>query len=375
MPERLPWPPKREDLEKMYVTEKLSAAKIARAYGLEYASEKTAESTVLFHLKKNGIPRRDRSEHVRRVTPELLDEWVMRYRSGESLKQISAGAFSPATVFYHLKSRGVELRDKVDAQIMSVTKHQRRPFSGDPLERAYLVGMRIGDLDVVRHGRAVRVRVSTTHPAMIQLFTVLFSRYGHVQKYPKRSVLTEFEWTLECDLDSSFQFLLDKGLDWVELTRTGPLFLSFLAGFFDADGSVFYHKKGTSGGFEFALTNVDKLTLELIASELGARGFHPRILRARQRADRGVKNGSEVIWKLSLWRHGEVARILGAMPVKHQEKRDKRDTVLDLTSHESRDFRRSLLTRWDLLRASVKAERDTCVAEASRAYCERRPEC
>lgn len=79
---RLGWPPTKEDLERLYLRDHLSAMKIAVVYGLKYPSPKTAESTILHHLKKNGIGRRDSAEHVRKVTPEMVDEWVERYRLG-----------------------------------------------------------------------------------------------------------------------------------------------------------------------------------------------------------------------------------------------------------------------------------------------------
>ncbi|MDA4128565.1 MAG: hypothetical protein OK422_03805 [Thaumarchaeota archaeon] len=41
------WPPTKGDLEELYVRQRLSAAKIAKVYGLNYKSEKTPESTVL----------------------------------------------------------------------------------------------------------------------------------------------------------------------------------------------------------------------------------------------------------------------------------------------------------------------------------------
>src|SRR5580658_435801 len=81
---KLVWPPTTEDLKRLYVDEGLSAAKIAARYGLKYASPKTAESTVLHHLKKNGITRRDKADHLRKVTEEMVDEWVKRYEAGES---------------------------------------------------------------------------------------------------------------------------------------------------------------------------------------------------------------------------------------------------------------------------------------------------
>src|SRR2546425_7733608 len=190
---KLIWPPTKEDLLRLYVKQRLSARRIAKLYGLKYASEKTAESTVLYHLKRNGIERRDPAEHIRKVTEEMVDEWAKRYERGESLKQIAGGQVSPVTVFIHLEKRGIQLRDKVEAQIKAVTKHQRRPFSEDDEERAYLSGFRTGDLDVVKHGRAVRVRTGTTHPWMGELFRELFDRYGYVHSYAKRAPWTGYE--------------------------------------------------------------------------------------------------------------------------------------------------------------------------------------
>jgi hypothetical protein len=208
--EDLAWPPTRADLERLNVTQRLSAAKIATVYGLRYKNPKVAESTVLYHLKRNSIARRDRAEGARKATAAKVDEWARRYRAGESLKQTAAGGVSAVTIWNHLRARGVPLRGRIDAQIKAVTKHERRPFAGDDLEKAYLMGLRYGDLDVVLHGRATRVRVSTTHPAMAKLFESLFSRYGFVHRYPKTTNLTGYEWTLECDLDSTFEFLLEK---------------------------------------------------------------------------------------------------------------------------------------------------------------------
>ena len=172
----LAWPPKKEDLERLYLFRHLSAAKIAGEYGLKYKTPKVAESVVLYQLKKNGIPRRDSAEHIRKVTNEMVDEWARRYNEGQSLKEIAGATVDPVTVWLHLRKRGVQLRNRIDAQIVAVSKYQRTPFSGDKLERAYLMGLRYGDLHAVRHGRAIRVRVSTTHPAPWPSFSNPHSR-------------------------------------------------------------------------------------------------------------------------------------------------------------------------------------------------------
>jgi len=73
-------PPSRDELLRLYIDQKLSAAKIAEVYCLTYANPKTAESTILHHLKKNGIKRRDAAEHVRKVSEEMVDGWILRYQ-------------------------------------------------------------------------------------------------------------------------------------------------------------------------------------------------------------------------------------------------------------------------------------------------------
>ncbi|HEY6282979.1 MAG TPA: LAGLIDADG family homing endonuclease, partial [Nitrososphaerales archaeon] len=260
----LAWPPTKEDLERLYVDQKLSAAKIAKAYGLKYKSPKVAESTVLYQLKKNGINRRDRADHSRKVTEAMVDEWVSRYKAGESLKQIASEEFSPVTVFLHLRKRGLQLRDKVEAQIQAVTKYERKPFRGDPTEKAYLMGLRYGDLHAVRHGRAIRVRVSTTHPAMAELFENLFSPYAHVSWYPRRAKLTGYEWTLECDLDDTFEFLFAKPTI-EELQALSPEeTVAFLAGLFDAEGSIYLHDKRGRQNPEASFSGTEENLMEYV---------------------------------------------------------------------------------------------------------------
>jgi hypothetical protein len=367
---RYAWPPRKEDLERLYLVEKLSAAKIADAYGLtlKYKTPKVAESTVLYHLKKNGIQRRDSAEHVRKVTEKMADDWAAKYQAGLSLKQIAGDAVDPVTVWNHLKARGLKLRDKVEAQIQAVTKHERRPFGGDQIEKAYLIGLRCGDLHVVRHGRAVRVRLSTTHPAMIELFRGLFSRHGPIYQYPKKSDLTGYEWCLDCDLDESFEFLLDPQEELDHVLSSEELFVAFLAGFFDAEGSVYFHKKRNGGGFEFSLTNLNEVLLHRIEERLVKDGYSPKLRRFSQIPSRGVVNGGEYIFRLSLWRYQEVRQILTGLPLRHGEKLAKRELALSLAYRARKSERQALIEQWKELREGIRRERDSCVKQAEMAF-------
>jgi hypothetical protein len=364
----LRWPPNREDLERLYAAEKLSAAKIAKLYRLNHPNPKSSETLVLYHLKKFGIARRDRAEHIQKVTPAMVDNWIRRYQSGESLKSIAGSELSPVTVFLHLKKRGLKLRAKVEAQIRAVTKHQKSPFEGDDAEKAYICGLALGDFMCMKHGLAVRAKLGTTHPAMIELFRGLFASHGPIYKYPKRSELTEFEWSLDCDLDSSFTFLLEKE-GWQKwISSSDEEFLAFLAGFFDADGGIFYHKKSEWGGFELTLTNLNYDLLSAISNRLFGMRFSPKLRSSQQRPHRGVRNGGDLIYRLSLWRFAEVTRILEILPLRNREKVEKVHTALRLSFRSNPSQRREVIERWNLLRSAIHRERDDCIRQASEAF-------
>ena len=365
----LGWPPKKEDLERLYSVERLSAAKIADVYGVTpmYKSPKVAESTILYHLKRNGIQRRDSAEHVRKVTEKMVDDWVAKYQAGLSLKQIAGDAVDPVTVWNHLKARGLTLRDKVEAQIQAVTKYERRPFGGDRIERAYLMGLRYGDLHVVRHGRATRVRVSTTHPALANLFESLFSPYGHVHWYPRKAKLTGYEWSLECDLDKSFDFLLEK-LNPMEVdSLRSNEFKAFLAGFFDAEGSIFLHEKSAGKTPEIAIRNTDVALLRKIEQRIRDMRISSKLTWGEQDPGRLGGNARGEIWTLSIWRFVSVRHLLELLPLRHQEKVAKSRIAVLFDAPSSSPRSAALEQEWERLACAIDESRNGFVRKAEAA--------
>jgi hypothetical protein len=368
-PSQLPWPPLAEDLERLYLEQKLSASKIAAVYGLKYASAKTAESTILYHLKKNGIARRDPAAHVKKVTDSIVDDWMVRYQKGESLKQIAAGQVGLVTVFNRLHKRGVQLRDKVEAQIKAVTIHPKKSFSGDPIERAYLAGFAFGDLGVVRHGRAIRVKLGTTHPAMSTLFRNVFEPYGPIYEYPRKAPLTGHEWLLDCDLDSSFDFLLMAKTNPMKFVTDERTFWAFLAGFFDAEGSVYYHRKERRGAFELAVVNLNLDLLRELGGRLRSFGFSFCLQETRvdteKAAARGIMNSSEFIWRIAVWRYRDVQGLLKRLPLKHPEKVAKAGIASRLAFRAMSEHRRPILDEWESLIRRIDAECKNYIEKAS----------
>ena len=284
----------------------------------------------------------------------MVDVWVRRYQEGESLKQIAADLVDSVTVWNHLRARGVVLRDKVEAQIKAVTKHERRSFSGDALDRAYLIGLRYGDFDVVRHGRAIRVRVSTTHPAMAELFESLFSSYGHVAKYPRRDRLTGHEWNLECDLDASFEFLLKKpaaqDLEALDLEE----FLAFLAGFFDAEGSIYLHKKSNGWAPELSITNTERQILELVGKRIEEIGVRSSLNEYGQGANRLGYLSEGRIHRLQVWQIDSVRGLLKRLGLRHEEKVSKAKIALLFESPLNRVKNHGQIRSWKSLSKMIE---------------------
>ena len=356
--ETLPWPPKKEDLEKLYLVEGLSAAKIAAVYGLSgrYKTPKVEESTILYHLKRNGIPRRDPAELARKVTAAMEDEWVEQYAAGSSLKQIAGDAVDPVTVWNHLRARGVVLRGKIEAQIRAVTKYERRPFDGNRIEKAYLMGLRYGDLHAVKHGRAIRVRVSTTHPAMADLFDSAFAHYGHVHRYPREAKLVGHEWTLECDLDASFEFLLEKVAisvinSWPELE-----FVAFLAGLFDAEGSFHLHRKAKWYDPEASISNSDSSLLDAVAGRLTQLHFHAALRWRKQQNDRKGISGQSLMGRVEISRFLEAQRFANLVPIRHSEKLKRKELLLRVENGSSVEERLAIANKWKELSKQIDEE-------------------
>jgi len=295
--------------------------KIARLYGLKYPNPKSSEAMILYHLKHRGIARRDPAEHSRKATKEVVDAWVKRYECGESLRQIAGDEFSPVTVFEHLRKRGVKLRDKVEEAIRFNTKHHRTQFNGSDSDREYLLGFVWGDCAAERHGRGVRIKTGTTHPEFVNLFKELFEAHGNLRSYPKRAKVTPAEMNLEIDIDGSFEFLLMKKAigHLPDLTNSGTV-LAFVAGFFDAEGCITFHRKGAYSDFEVQMSNSNGELLAKIQAALEELGYHPTLYRSVDDDPQVGHKTESVMWKLALYRHEEVKKFLAEIPLRHKEK-------------------------------------------------------
>lgn len=265
-----------------------------------------------------------------KVDDHLVEEWVKLYKAGYSTHRI-AKCFhvGQRTVWRHL-SKTMKLRDLIQA----TTKYPKKSFSGNLIEKAYLLGLRYTDLSARRHRRQIQVWLSTTHPHMINLFADLFSKYTTVRRYPiYKEDGQSYEWTTYCYLDNSFEFLVDVTKhvpNWI--LTDDAIFLSFFAGCIDGDGSVYIERRRRELWYPaIGLYSENTLLLDNIFRKLRQMGYTPRLNVAQRKGSATYLNKYRLnndVWVLRLGRKSETVNLLKCLPLKHAEKIKKQKIIL-----------------------------------------------
>jgi hypothetical protein len=177
---------------------------------------------------------------------------------------------SPVPIHKRLKDCGFQARPPGG----SVFEYPKKDFPGSLGEKAYLIGLRLGDLHVEAGNWAIRVRCTSTHREQIELIQELFEDYGGIWiSEPKERRGTG----ITAHLNRSFDFLLphdDQIEPWI--LNDDDLFAAFWAGYLDAEGSFIvsgnraYFKvdSGDAGILHQAWTKLAVLGLEFPEAKL-----------------------------------------------------------------------------------------------------------
>jgi len=394
---KLTWPPTEEDLQRLYVEQKLSTAKIAKVYGRNTNNPRSGAFLVLYHLKKYGIERRVRvaelakgtegmvttwkEKHPKRESPDMEEEkeavleflrneglsiehldqetkgrvravmdclhWVLEISMTDIAELI--GNKTSGYVSWLFKKIEVKARDFEVARqkaIFEGRKYERKPFDGTDEDKAYLLGVAHGDFNVSSpFGDAVRVSTSTTHPAMVELFENLFGRYGHVGRHPRYKKDTgTYEWNIQVILDKSFEFLLDsreKCRAWVASKQS--TMLGYLAGLVDAEGNIRAHANPRTIAIVVGIWNTDVGLLEFARECLTSLGYRP-MERYLQSLPGPISSGFQIerkkaYWRLLLGKFEESQSLLRRLPLRHREKAAIKEVVLSTNKGDLRENR------------------------------------
>ena len=191
--------------------------------------------------------------------------------------------WSQPTIYNRLVKYGIPLRS-----VGPVIKYPKIPFSGDPMEKAYILGLRTSDVHFCKNGNQIAVQIFTTVPSMIELFKKVFGKYGHVVKFPnchrKRPI---FQWGLCVYLHKeSFECFLKKPKTIPdEIKDDKKLFMQFLAAYDDGEGTlgIYPRKDGKYFHCDIRIASEDVGILKDAKEKLTEHGYHPSLFLKNER--------------------------------------------------------------------------------------------
>jgi len=192
----------------------------------------------------------------------------------------------------HLVAQGIKLRPRGKWKF----KYPKKPFSGSILEEAYVLGFRIGDLNVFKEwpqSRAITVRSHTTQQVQVNLFESIFSKYSTVVTRKMK----DGTFSSTCFLDLSFDFLLQKNAVPKKYEKNKKAAWAFIAGYTDAEGNIILNQ----GKARFKIDSYDLFVLSWAHRFLIKQGINSKLRRIGVMGE-PVKRNSTIRWNADLWR-------------------------------------------------------------------------
>lgn len=254
------------------------------------------------------------AESMRRihVTKEELTYWY--YDLGMTSLEIAERlGCNDRYVRELMRHFGLTLRNKSGAAI----DYPCHPFSGNYIEKAYLIGFRLGDLNVYKDmdtSHRICARCGTTVSEQVDLIRSLFEPYGHVNL--RQGTIGEMQ--IECRLDLSFAFLLEKAdriPRWI--AKDNDCFWAFTAGYTDAEG---YIAVRLSAKHQQAVVEIGSCDLGILRGL--SKGFHKRGVTSSLYY-KGETSGGNDYYCLTIFRKDSLDAFFGGVDpyLRHADKR------------------------------------------------------
>lgn len=319
-------------LKKLYYGKGFSTGKIGQLYNCSHA-------TVLNMMKAYRLRRRSR---LGTRKPVIIQKGTLKeLYSDKKLSQLqiaqkmncSRCAIGKLMEKYKIASRTLS---------ESRMKYPKYDFSGNLLEKAYLIGFRLGDLRVIPAKLQIQVDCSTSVLAQTELMKNLFRRYTKVIIRQSRFIKKQLITDIRCLLNKSFEFLLPKQ-DKIEvwILKNKKSFFSFLAGYIDAEGHIFVRlpQKSKTPIAGLQVQSYDKNILHQIWKRVNESDIKcPKPLLAKPKgyeAKPGFKNKKDM-WRLSVNRKDALLSLfINLKPyIKHAKR--KQDLCSALRNIQSR---------------------------------------
>lgn len=187
-----------------------------------------------------------------------------------------------STVTNRMKEFGIKFKNNSLAR----QRYPKSNFSGDLSEKAYMLGFRVGDLSVYKtnpESEFIVVRCHTTTTDQVEVIDKIFRDYGKVTV----SVRGENNFHINCFLDNSFDFLIEKYPDLNQFIEPEQVY-AFIAGYSDAEGYFGINQ----GKARFKIDSYDEKVTNWIGdslAELGIRNIVKVISICRDKRNFGAK--------------------------------------------------------------------------------------
>ena len=261
----------REDIDEatlceLYHGQQMSEIEVAEALGC-------SPSTVRLRMEELRIEKRALSETRKlaaqklrfEIPQDVLEElYIERRLSAEAIgEQLGC---SSNVVRTRLEEYEINRRSAAEAAI----RYPKTDFSGDLIEKAYLIGFRQGDLYVARPnetGITLLITCSSTKREQVALIRSLFEKYGRVSVSGPD---TKGNLSVHCLVNESFDFLLPKEddiPDWI--LADDECFFAFFAGYADAEANIGVY----SGKARFRIDSYDKNIILKSHAKLASQGI------------------------------------------------------------------------------------------------------
>lgn len=330
------------------------------------------QEELLALMRTDGLSIKHLDDRKKRELHQFLD--YLHNERGMSLNDIAKliGNKTSGYTSWVCRQLGVQTRPFEEARLKGIRekrrKYERKPFDGTDEDKAYLLGLRHGDLSVSKPWNGVvRVSTSTTHPAMVRLFRSLFEPYGHVYQHPRYKKDTQtYEWNLYAIVDGTFEFLLSPFTDLAGWILSSPsITLSYLAGLLDAEGSIGIYRAKSFTSLSVAYYNTDLGLMQFVSEAIRGLGYRP--LPPYLDKKKGFRSPGYHIemkndyWRVLLARFSECQAFLRRLPIRHPEKLKKRALANTLTLGQPWD---DVGPRVREIRSIIKSGRDAFVAKA-----------
>lgn len=289
--------------------------------------------TIRSHLQ-NVISLRTRKEAlVLKRGNEIHDEKVVElYAKGQSLKQIAKMFNASASgIKYILVKNNVMMRSKRDGIRIRIAKYEKPAFHNTKEEKAYLMGITLGDLNIrYTSNFTIEANTATTHEAMIKLLVNTFEKHTDgINWYPDPKKGFRFS----AYLDKSFDFLIlvKRNVDIIRKFNKKE-FLAFLAGFFDAEGCITEKRKKFP---IIKIGNTNKAILDIIKEKLEELGTNSHLYLYSKKKKYHFYNGRKIFYRkpyymIEIGRKEHVRKLLGMLEIRHAEKIERKNWALDL---------------------------------------------